>query len=50
LVGPPPNTQGYKQWASPEEALAVIMDTKTILVKIIQNYFTSEKTLGVPDL
>ena len=35
---------GHKQWTSPEEALGVLIDTKGILVRIIQNYFSSEET------
>lgn len=43
---PAPMTRGYKQWTLPEEALTVLSDTKNILVMIVQNYFTSEKTLA----
>jgi hypothetical protein len=41
---PPPITSGFKRWTSEDEALETLINTKDILVKIISNYFKSEKT------
>lgn len=41
---PLPITRGYKRWTTEQEAFFVLIRTKDILVKIISNYFNSEKT------
>ena len=36
---------GFKRWTHRDEALIILTDTKNIIAKIIQNYFTNPKTL-----
>ncbi len=43
---PKPPHDRFKRWTVPEEALLILTQTKVVLSKIIQNYFTSEQTFG----